>query len=188
MTRFLEATASKKRANVFVDALFSSKHHEEQKQQHNQQHQPHPTSTPKPHQRLFVAVDIAIVVRHHPSLWLLAMVPQVELHFFPQVAGGHSPRWRRSFPWEQGPKQQPATFSSASSSSSSSSFLFSSSSPPHWCHQLLILATVAQASQLLFSGNYLLPTIRSNLLRVGGAELRVGGASAPNRRRRWCTE
>ena len=80
LTPFLDAKASKKRVNVFVDALFGSKNQEEPKQQHNQQQHPHPTSTPKPHQRLPAAVDIAIVVRHHPSLWLLAMVAQVELH------------------------------------------------------------------------------------------------------------
>ena len=43
-----------------------------------------------------VGGEDAIVFRHHPSLWLLAMVAQVELHFFPQVAGGHSPSWRSS--------------------------------------------------------------------------------------------
>ena len=53
------------------------------------------------------------------------------------------------FPLEQVPKQQPATFSSVSSSSSSSVF-FSSSSPPHWCHQLLIIATVAQVRRSFF--------------------------------------
>ena len=45
--------------------------------------------------------------------------------------------------------------------------------------------SLKQVSCFLVIINYLLPVIRSKLLRAGGAELRVGGATAPNRRRRW---
>ena len=94
LTRFFQANTTKNQRN---NATNSSTH---------TQHQ----HLIQPHQRLAVAVDIAIVVRPHPSLWMLAMVPQVELHFslkLPEVilrVGGEqfsweivSPRWRGFF-------------------------------------------------------------------------------------------
>ena len=68
--RFLEAKAKKNQSNNTTNSSTHTQH------QHLIQ----------PHQRLAVAVDIAIVVRPHTSLWMLAMVPQVELHFFPQFS------------------------------------------------------------------------------------------------------